>query len=195
MEIVIRQTKDKDYAETEKLTREAFLDVYRPGCDEHFILHNLRRQDSFLPDLDLLAEADHVPVASIVYTRGRIVAADGTQHEAISFGPVSVRPHWQKKGIGSALIQYSLTKAAAAGFGAVFITGAPGYYSRFGFGPAARYQIFLPGKAGEQTDYFMVKLLQPDALEGIEGIYRFDPAFETDPDQLEEFDRKFQAMD
>lgn len=34
--------KKEYYKEVENLTREAFWDVYKPGCDEHLILHKLR---------------------------------------------------------------------------------------------------------------------------------------------------------
>ena len=38
----IRKETPKDYAEVENLVREAFWDVYAPGCDEHLIVHKLR---------------------------------------------------------------------------------------------------------------------------------------------------------
>ena len=39
----IRLEEPKDYRRVETLTREAFWNVYRPGCVEHFILHQLRK--------------------------------------------------------------------------------------------------------------------------------------------------------
>ena len=40
--LIIRlETKD-DYRAVENLTREAFWNVYRPGCMEHYVLHCLR---------------------------------------------------------------------------------------------------------------------------------------------------------
>ena len=38
----IRLETPADYAEVEALTREAFWNVYRPGCLEHYVLHCLR---------------------------------------------------------------------------------------------------------------------------------------------------------
>ena len=55
MNIIIRNETDKDYRETEIMTREAFWDLYKPGCDEHFVLHNLRKSKSFVPELDFVA--------------------------------------------------------------------------------------------------------------------------------------------
>ena len=49
MDIEIRLEVEADYLETEKMTREAFWDLYKPGCNEHFILHQLRKSPAFIP--------------------------------------------------------------------------------------------------------------------------------------------------
>ena len=38
----IRLENEDDYIEVEKLVRDSFWNVYRPGAYEHFIVHNLR---------------------------------------------------------------------------------------------------------------------------------------------------------
>ena len=56
--IIIRlETKD-DYRAAENLTREAFWNVYRPGCMEHYVLHCYRDDPAFVPELDFLMELD-----------------------------------------------------------------------------------------------------------------------------------------
>ena len=47
----IRLEQEKDYFNVEDLTREAFWNVYRPGCMEHYVVHNLRKDKD--PDDDL----------------------------------------------------------------------------------------------------------------------------------------------
>ena len=37
--LIIRPETEDDYRNTENLTREAFWNVYRPGCMEHYVLH------------------------------------------------------------------------------------------------------------------------------------------------------------
>lgn len=54
--MIIRKETEKDYFEVENLTREAFWNVYRPGCMEHFVLHNLRGDKCFVKDLDYVIE-------------------------------------------------------------------------------------------------------------------------------------------
>ena len=41
--IIIRTEKEKEYREVENLVRESFWNVYRPGCLEHYVLHQLRK--------------------------------------------------------------------------------------------------------------------------------------------------------
>lgn len=45
----IRLEKPEDYRKTENLTREAFWNVYKPGCLEHYVLHCYRDRDDFVP--------------------------------------------------------------------------------------------------------------------------------------------------
>ena len=58
MEIVIENTAEKDFFQTENLTREAFWNMYRPGCAKHLILHNLRKSRCFVALLDRVAVMD-----------------------------------------------------------------------------------------------------------------------------------------
>ncbi len=52
--ITFRNETPADYKAVENLTREAFWNVYKPGCDEHFVLHNFRTRSDFVPELDIL---------------------------------------------------------------------------------------------------------------------------------------------
>ena len=66
-----------DYAAVEHLTREAFWNVYRPGCLEHFVVHVLRKDPDFVPELDLVMERAEELIGHVLYMRAKIVAADG----------------------------------------------------------------------------------------------------------------------
>ena len=54
--MTIRLEQPKDYREVENLTREAFWNVYRPGCTEHYVLNQYRTNPDFIPELDLVME-------------------------------------------------------------------------------------------------------------------------------------------
>ena len=50
--IMIRLEKKEEYQKVENLVRESFWNVYRPGCLEHYVLHQLRNDPAFVPELD-----------------------------------------------------------------------------------------------------------------------------------------------
>ena len=52
--IIIRLEKKKEYQKVENLVRESFWNVYRPGCLEHYVLHQLRNDPAFVPELDFV---------------------------------------------------------------------------------------------------------------------------------------------
>ena len=54
----IRLEEKKDYREVENLVRESFWNVYRPGCSEHYVIHVLRDDPAFVPELDYVMEQD-----------------------------------------------------------------------------------------------------------------------------------------
>lgn len=54
----VRLETKADYDAVENLTREAFWNIYRPGCLEHYLIHILRDSDIFVPELDFVMEKD-----------------------------------------------------------------------------------------------------------------------------------------
>lgn len=73
----IRLEEPKDYFEVENLTREAFWNIYRPGCFEHLVIHNLRTDESFVKELDYIIEKDNQIIANIVYANGTLKQSNG----------------------------------------------------------------------------------------------------------------------
>ena len=49
--IMIRLEKKEEHQKVENLIRESFWNVYRPGCLEHYVLHQLRNDPAFVPEL------------------------------------------------------------------------------------------------------------------------------------------------
>lgn len=56
--VVIRQERAEDEATVANLVREAFWNVYRPGCQEHDVLHRLRASPNFVRELAFVMEGD-----------------------------------------------------------------------------------------------------------------------------------------
>jgi predicted N-acetyltransferase YhbS len=202
--ILIRQEKPEDYREVEGLVREAFWDVYKPGCNEHFILHQMRSIPAFVPELDLVAveepaqnasrnEAGRV-VGQIAYTKAKVVNEKGEEFEVLCMGPLAVLPSCQGKGVGSLLMEESIKKATELGYKAIIIFGEPEYYHRFGFKNAKEYGIQTSD--GQNFEAFMTLLLNQNSLlkfdySKLQGKFYADPVFEPKPEEVDEFDKQF----
>jgi predicted N-acetyltransferase YhbS len=192
MNYKIRDENVKDYYEVENVTREAFWNLYRPGCIEHLVIHNLRNNQAFIKELAYVIEYNEEIIGSIIYSYGILKLDKGGGKDLINFGPVSIRPDYQGKGIGNKLITTSIDRAKELGYDVIFITGNPKYYNRFGFEPACQYGIYLDEKRdSKEAEFFMVKLLKPGALDGLSGIYVFDSCFYPSMEELEEYDKQF----
>lgn len=185
-----RLETENDFWETENLTREAFWNVYAPGCNEHLVLHNLRSAPVFLSELDYVAVKDEKIVGNIIYTK--MIKNNVISNDIICFGPISVLPEMQKSGIGSLLIMKTLAKASDLGYKAVLITGNPEYYGRFGFVPASRFGVHLKGiSPDDEAAFFMAKELEPGFLAKNSGIYNFDERYDPSESEVLEFEKHF----
>ena len=185
-----RLETSSDYDAVEALVRDAFWNVYQPGCDEHFIVHKMRGNPAVAEQLNYVCVDDNVICGHIFYTRTKVVADDGQFFPVLSFGPLSVSPEYQHKGIGSSLIRLTLGKATEEGFPGVLITGNPEYYHRFGFRPAADFGIVADD--GSSYPELMACELTQGRMAGVHGRLYFCPEF-SDLDQQEvfRFDQKF----
>ncbi len=160
-EYTIRPETPSDYRAAEELTREAFWNVYRPGCTEHYVLHCFRGQKDFVPELDLVMEKDGKLIGHIMYARAKIQADDGRKIPVLAFGPVSIAPEYQRKGYGKALLDASMEKAAELGAGAICIEGNPDFYGKSGFAAGSTKGIYYFAEPREaQSPYFLVKELK-----------------------------------
>jgi len=190
MNLSFRLEAPADYHAVEELTREAFWKTNMSVCDEHLLVRRLRECPSFVPELDYVALLDGKLVAHIIYTKSKIVDDNGKVYETLTFGPLSVLPEYQNKGIGKALMHHTFAQAKKLRYHAVIIFGYPDYYPRVGFRRAAEFGITTAD--GKTFDPFMVYPLYDGALDGISGRYYLDPVYETltQEDALE-FDKQF----
>ncbi len=189
MNIVIRNTEQSEYKETEILMREAFWNRYSPGCSEHYLVHIMRNHPTFIRGLDFVAIVDDKIVGNIVYLKSVIKADDGMTHEVLSLGPIAVHPDYQRKGIGKTMIDHTRNLARQMGFKAILLCGEPNYYSRQGFIPAE-----ILGIRTADNMYFAalhVCELYENALVGVQGLYYEDEIYFVDDNAVVEFDKSF----
>ncbi|MCX5280275.1 N-acetyltransferase [Streptomyces sp. NBC_01281] len=129
----IRRETSADATAVHALTAAAF-----GRAEEADLVDALRADpDAWLPGLSYVAEApDGTVAAYALITRCHVDDAP-----AAALAPVAVRPDLQRRGAGSAVVRAVLDAARARGERLVLVLGHPGYYPRFGFGPAATYGI------------------------------------------------------
>ena len=106
--LVIRQERESDYARVEQVIRQAFYNIYTPGCTEHYLAHVIRPHPDFLPELDLVLELDGQVIGSIMYTRSTLVDEAGAEKGILTFGPVCIQPGYQRRGLGRQLVERAL---------------------------------------------------------------------------------------
>ena len=170
--MTIRLEEPKDWREVENLTREAFWNVYRPGCQEHFVLHCYRDDPAFIPELDFVMEEDGRIIGHIMFSKASIMLADGTAFPSWTFGPISIHPDYKRKGYGLKLLQYALARARELGVGLLQMEGNIDFYKHAGFDLASKLKIHYHGEPSEsEVPYFLALELIPGYWASREGTY------------------------
>ncbi len=190
--IKIRLEKKEEYREVENLVREAFWNVYRPGCLEHFVLNRLRNNPDFIAELDYVMELNGKLIGQIVFMKAVLKADDGRDIPIVTMGPICITPELKRKGYGKVLLDYSLDKAARMGFGAVCIEGNIDFYGKSGFTYANEFGIrYHELPEDEDASFFLCKELTPGYLDGITGEYETPAGYFVDEVEADEFDKGF----
>ncbi|MBF0432426.1 MAG: N-acetyltransferase [Fibrobacteria bacterium] len=184
----IRLETNDDYSQVEELTREAFWNLYYPGCDEHYLCHILRKHKDFISELDYVVELDGKIVASIMYTYSYLINNE-EKVQTLSFGPLCVHPNYQRKGIGSALLEKTKALAVNMGIPAIIIYGDPHNYCKHGFKNGIDYQV------SNMDGEYPLGLLVLELQEGFFGTKKWkikqSDVFNFDQEKANEFDKKF----
>lgn len=145
--MLIRREAPGDTDAIDAVHRAAF-----DGPVEAELVHALRADEGWLPELSLVAEAGGEIVGHVVCTRAHVDDAP-----ALGLGPVGVAPARQRTGAGSALMHAVLGAADALGEPVVVLLGHTDYYPRFGFVPAASLGIRPP--VADWADHFQARAL------------------------------------
>lgn len=191
-QLIIRIETAADYAAAENLTREAFWNVYRPGCTEHYVLHCFRGREDFIPELSLLLERNGTIIGHVMYARSWICADDGRRIPVMTFGPLSIAPAYKRQGYGTILLRESMRRAALLGAGALAIEGDPAFYGKSGFVTASTKGIHYAAEPREaEVPYFLLRELAPGFLNGVTGIYRDPAGYFVAEEEAALFDARF----
>lgn len=154
-----------------RVTEQAFQGAAHSSGTEALIVAALRAAGQLT--VSLVAQSGdqivgHVAISPVLLTPG------GPGWHGL--GPLSVRPDWQRRGVGSRLMAAALARLRAldgAGSAGCVLLGDPAYYTRFGFRPYP--QLLLPGVPAE---YFMAL---PFDSEVPGATVRYHVAFDVGP--------------
>jgi len=189
---IIRPETENDHRAVEELTREAFWNVYKPGCDEHYFVHTMRSHPDFLPGLAFVLEIGGRIVGNIMYTKAWLEDEHGERKEILSFGPISIAPEYQRQKLGKALIEHSFAAARSMGYEVNINFGNPGNYVSRGFVSCKKKNVsfIMPGNF---PTALLVCELVPGALDGRSWMYIPSTAADCceDTAAVEAFDASF----
>ncbi len=121
------------------------------------------------------------------------MADDGSALETLTFGPLSVLPELQRRGIGRALVAHTVARAEAEGCPAIVIFGNPSNYVGSGFRGCKAHGVGIPG--GRHPSALLVRALRPATLAGRTWTFHESPAYQLDPREAEAFDARFPPLE
>ena len=189
---IIRLERKEEYREVENLVREAFWNVYRPGCLEHYVLNQLRNDSDFVPELDFVMEKNGELIGQNMFMKATIKADDGRDIPIMTMGPICISPGLKGQGYGKILLDYSLKKATELGCGALCLEGNINFYGKSGFTFAGDFVIRYHGLPDDaDSSFFLCKELISGYLDGITGEYSSPQGYFVNEEDAEEFDKMF----
>lgn len=192
MNITIRKETPSDYRQVENLVRESFWNVYRPGCLEHFVLHQLRNDPAFVKELDFVMEQDGRIIGQNMFMHAVIHADDSRDIPIMTMGPICIANDRKRQGYGKVLLDYSLEQARLLGCGALCFEGNIDFYGKSGFTYASKFGIrYHDLPEGADASFFLCQELIPGYLTGITGVYTPPQGYFVDEAACEAFDKTF----
>ena len=154
--MLIRQEKPNDYEEIYKLIKEAFETAEYADGNEQDLVIALRKSKAYIPELSLVAEINNELAGHILFTKAKVA-----NNEVLVLAPLSVKPKYQKQGVGTALIIEGHSIAKMLGYQYSVVLGSKLYYPRVGYIPAEKLGIKAP--EGIPSTNFMAIKLQENA--------------------------------
>ena len=177
MDIHVRLEEEKDYRRVEEITRAAFgypdrVERGQIGCPyEHWMVHELRHRDGIM-DLSLVAELEDGTIVGHIICSNAVVRKENLSSPVLNFGPLSVLPEYQRRGVGGALIRAMIERAKQLDYGAILFFGRPEYYPQFGFKEAETFGI--ADSDGYNYPSFMAMELKEGYLKAVRGGRYFE---------------------
>ena len=174
------------------------MECVSSGCLEHYVLHQLRNDPAFVPELDFVMllnenDEDGKLIGQNMFMRTSIKADDGRNIPIMTMGPICITPELKKTRILKSLTglfirqgSRNLVVVQSA------LEGNIDFYGKSGFRPAREFNIRYHGlEEGQDATFFLCRELIPGYLDGITGEYATPAGYFVDEKETEEFDKLF----
>ena len=168
LRVKIRQEQPDDYDAVYQLVKESFLT--QNHTEEPDYLKALRTKAEFIPELSLVAETEDGIIAGQIAIHQTTINYADAEDVQLTVSPLSVSPKFFNRGVGSALLREGLKIAREMGYKVVFLWGDPNFYSKHGFVPSYKFNIFHKNFQERKVEFIMVYQLCENALKGKKGM-------------------------
>ena len=191
--VTFRLENKNDYENVENMIRDSFYNVYRPGCFEHYLMHNLREDKDFVKELDIIMELDNKIIGQAAFVKNTLTNQNNNETiNILTLGPICIAHEYKRKGYGKKLLDYVIDKAKKLGYVAIFLEGNIDFYGKCGFVEASKFNIFYFGmEENADCSFFLCKELKSNSLQDFKGIYKAPTVYFIDENKAIEYDKKF----
>lgn len=179
MNITIRTEELEDYnciAEINELAFYSMIDAAHSSfLPEKNMVALLRHGSMFDPELSLVAGMDGRVVGHALYYPFEMRLA-GEPIRAVSLGPISTHPTFQKQGIGMKLMQEGHRRAKEKGYAFSFLLGHPSYYPKVGYimGMFGKCQLAIPvEQITGNPEGITERLIQPEDVQAFHEMWNY----------------------
>ena len=163
----IRQVNKEDYNNINELVKTAFQTAELPYENEEQFVLELRKRDSFIPELELIAEENGEFVGHIMFTK-QGVKTDNGDYTGLLLAPLCVKLEYRNQGVGEKLVYAGFEKAKELGYTSSFLAGYPKYYNKFGFKEINEFGI--ENKTEIPNEFVLGCEIVEGSLANVEGI-------------------------
>lgn len=127
--------------------------------------------------LSLVAVAEGRIVGHVLFTPAVIRQPDGPAIHGMALAPLAVLPEWQRRGIGTQLIERGLATLRRQRCPFVIVLGHADYYPRFGFQRASQRGIACQWR-DMPDEAFMLLPLDTETLADVTGVAYYHDVFD-----------------
>ncbi len=166
--------------------------VFTRQCLEYYVIHTLRFDKAFVPELSFIMELDGKLIGQNMFMNAVIKSDNSSFVPIMTMGPICITPELKRQGYGKILLDYSLEKAREYGCKAICLEGNIDFYGKSGFTFATDFSIRYSGlPEAADTSFFLCKELEKGYLDGITGEYAPPEGYFVNEQDAQEFDKNF----